>query len=159
MRLLDHESWIRIRLDLREGWEKVYDANEAQKKFIKWDRGPFWWYDESKQYVVTLKDWKIAPYNLSNTVLVLPQNVSKRIWTVRKTASDLNIILRLNISNKVQNWEEAEERYNNWEDGVFWLVTPDNSTIATLDFSKGDKPIISEYPKNRTNVRYQATLN
>lgn len=159
MRLVDHENWIRIRLDLREGWEKVNDANEALKTLIRWDRGPFWWYDESKQYIVTLKDWKIASYNLSNVITVLPQNVSKRIWAVRKTASDLNIILRLNVNNKVQSWEEAEERYNNGEDGVFWLVTPDNSTIATLDFSKGDKPIIAEYPKDRTSIRYQATLN
>ena len=159
MRLLDHENWIRIRLDLREGWEKVYDANEAQKKFIAWDRGPFWWYDETKKYIITLKNWKMASYNTENTVLVLPDNVNKKIGAVRKTIADLNMVLRLNYSNRVENREEAEERFNNWEKEIFWFITADKKTIATLDFSRGGKPVIAEYPKDRTSVRYQATIN
>ena len=159
MRLLDHEEWIRIRLDLREGWEKVYDANEAQNKFIKWESGPFWWYDESKKYIITLKNWKMASYNVDKTILVLPNNINTRIGAVRRTIHDLNMILRLDLKNRVNNRDEAEERFQNWEKEIFWLITPDNKTIATLDFSKGDKPIIAEYPKDRTSVRYHARIN
>ena len=156
MRLVDHETWIRVRLDLRDWWEKVWDANEAQSKFIDWDRGPFWWYDETKQHIITLKNWKMASYKVADTILVLPSSTDKRLWAIRKTTADLNIILRLNYKNRVKNREEAEERFSQWEKEVFWMITADRKTIATLDFVSWKKPIITEYPKDKTNIRFQA---
>ena len=58
MRLIEQESWIRIRLNLSEGWERTNDANEAQRKLLAWDKGPFWWYDEAKEDNSTGSDMK-----------------------------------------------------------------------------------------------------
>ena len=158
MRLIEQEKWIRIRLDLRDWWEKVEDANEAQNKLVEWDHGPFWWYDEGRKHIITLKNWRMTPYNLTDTILVLPAAIDKKLWAIRKTAADLHIILRLDMNNKVKNREEAEERYENWENEVFWLVTPDRKTLVTLDFSKGWKPLMTEYPRDKTSVRYRAVV-
>lgn len=158
MRLIEHEKWIRIRLDLREWWEKVEDANEAQRKLLAWDKGDFWWYDKTKEHVITLKHWKMTPYKLANTILLLPTSVDKRLGAIKKTAEDLDIVLRLDFKNKVENWNDASERAELWEKSVFWLITPDKKTIATLDFSKGGRPIITEYPRDKTNVRYRAAV-
>ena len=155
MTLIEQESWIRIRLDLRDGWEKTNDANEAQKKLLEWNKGPFWWHDESKEYIITLKNWKFTPYKLSNTMIALPTVADKRISAIRKTVNDLNFVLKLNFKNKVNNRAEAQRRFKEWEREVFWLITDDNKTIATLDYTKWDKPIIADYPRDKVSVRYQ----
>lgn len=98
----------------------------------------------------------MTPYKVADTILVLPSSTDKRLWAIRKTAADLNIILRLNYKNRVKNREEAEERFSQWEKEVFWMITSDRKTIATLDFVSWKKPIITEYPKDKTNVRFQA---
>ena len=158
MRLIEHEKWIRIRLDLREWWEKVEDANEAQRKILAWDKGEFWWYDETKKHVITLKKWKMTPYKLADTILLLPTATDKRLGAIKKTAEDLDIVLRLDFKNRVKNRNEAAERAEHWEKSIFWLITPDKKTIATLDFSKGSRPIMVEYPRDKTNVRYRAVV-
>ena len=158
MRLAEQESWIRIRLNLNEGWEKTNDANEAQRKLLEWNKGPFWWYDESREYIITLKNWKFVPYKLSNTVIALPTTADKRISAIRKTVNDLNFVLKLDYKNKVSNWAEAQTRAKAWEKEVFWLITKDKKTIATLDYTKWDKPIIADYPRDKTNVRYHAIV-
>lgn len=155
MKLIEQESWIRIRLNLSEGWERTNDANEAQRKLLAWDKGPFWWYDETKEYIITLKNWKFVPYKLSNTVVILPTTADKKISAIRKTVNDLNFILKLNYKNRVKNWAEAQARAEAWEKEIFWLITEDKKTIATLDYTKWDKPIIADYPRDKTNVRYQ----
>ncbi|MBR6907668.1 hypothetical protein IKN40_04120 [bacterium] len=55
----------------------------------------------------------MASYNVDKTILVLPNNINTRIGAVRRTIHDLNMILRLDYKNRVNNRDEAEERFQN----------------------------------------------
>lgn len=60
-----------VRLDLSEWWKMVKDSVEAEKKILRWEEWPFYWFDESGYWVITLKDGKYTPYKISETKIIV----------------------------------------------------------------------------------------
>lgn len=61
MTKINQRDVMESKLDLREWLEMVKDSNEAESRVLSGEKWPFCWYDESKQWIVTLKDGLYSP--------------------------------------------------------------------------------------------------
>lgn len=156
---IEQRNVVKSTLDLREWWEMVKDSSEAQSRVLWWESWPFYWYDESKQWIVTLKDGQFVPYKLSETKVVLPDTdeaavkngIGGRVLDTLKKSR-----IKLNYKNKVKDAAEAYKRVEAWEKGKFWFVSEDGSAIRTLDFSGWEKPVMADYVVKETEITYDA---
>lgn len=149
---------LESKLDLREWWEMVKDSNEAQSRILSWEKWPFYWYDESKEWIITLDNGLYLPYKVSETNVILPSEsgeLTEKMW--KKILNTLKKYkIKLNYNYKVEDSAEAYRRAKAWEKEKFWFVSEDKSTIRVLDFSKWEKPAMMDYPIKETKITYDA---
>ena len=159
---IEQRNTMRSRLDLREWWERCDDAIEAQDRMLRWEKWPFYRYNdnESREYIITLKDWVYMPYKLSETTLLLPLESDAIRWKAKGEIALNNLKrykykVKLDVRNRVKNAAEAREKAEAWEHKKFWFLSEDKVTLAILDFSKWiDKPRMEEYPFKETKIEY-----
>ena len=156
MTKINQRDVMESKLDLREWREMVKDSNEAESRVLSGEKWPFCWYDESKQWIVTLKDGLYLPYKVSETNVILPwdsDTLTEKTW--KKILNTLKKYkIKLNYKYKVEESAEAYRRVQAWEKEKFWFVSEDKSTIRVLDFTKWDKPVMSDYPIKETKITY-----
>lgn len=150
-----------VRLDLREWWEMVKDSGEAEKKILRWEKWPFYWFDESGRWIITLKDKMYVPYKISETQIIVPINSNwswQQVWKWLLQGSIFDALkkyeLHLKYPNKVEDSSEAYKRAEAWEKEMFWFYSEDKSIIRTLDFSKWEKPFVKDYCVAKTKIIY-----
>jgi len=59
MRTINQRETMGAALDLMDWWEMVCNSKEAQDRILRWEKWPFFWFDENKEWIITLKDKKI----------------------------------------------------------------------------------------------------
>lgn len=150
-----------VRLDLSEWWKMVKDSVEAEKKILRWEEWPFYWFDESGYWVITLKDGKYTPYKISETKIIVPVNsgwvwLQSWKWSLNDRIYDMlkEYELHLKYQNEVEDSSEAYKRAEAWEKEMFWFYSEDKSIIRTLDFSKREKPLMMDYCVEKTKITY-----
>lgn len=156
MESIKQRNRVKKNLDLSEWWEKVSNAAEAQDRILKWEKWSFYWHDESKQWIITLKDGMFVPYKVSETVITLPSSDKVRKGTSGRLVNTLKKKrIKLNVRNRVKDSAEAFQRAKNWEKEEFWYVSENWKLVRTLDFSKWEKPRMTEYPRKDIEIAYE----
>lgn len=151
---------VKLTFDLREWWEEVKDSNEAQARILRWEEWPFYWYDESREWICTLQNGMLTPIDLSKTKVMLPNRSKKASKNIQKRVLDTlkkKYKIKLNINNRVKDSAAAYNRVKAWEKEVFWFVSEDKSTIRVLDFTQSEKPSMFDLPIKETKITYYTT--
>lgn len=157
MEEIKQRNAVKSNLDLREWREMVKSADEAQSRILGWETWPFYRYDESKEWILTLKDKQLVPYKVSDTEVHLPFRFKWEKFSKRSLQSKiLNALkkyeLLVDYDNRVKDSDEAYRRAEEWEKEMFWFISEDKSTIRTLDFSEWEKPLMMDYPVKDTKL-------
>lgn len=156
MTKINQRNAMESKLDLREWWEMLKDSNEAESRVLSWEKWPFYWYDESKQWIITLQNGLYLPYKVSETHVILPleaESIKKNTWKILLNSLK-KYKIKLNYTYKVKDSAEAFTRVKTWEKAKFWFISEDKSTIRVLDFTKWGKPEMSDYPVKETKITY-----
>jgi len=158
MTKINQRNVVESKLDLREWWEMLKDSNEAQSRVLSEEKWQFYWYDESKQWIITLHNGLYLPYKVSETNVILPSKsgeFTEKMW--KKILNTLKKYkIKLNYNYKVEDSADAYNRGKAWEKETFWFISEDKSTIRVLDFTKWEKPVMTDYPIKETKITYDA---
>ena len=158
MTIINQREAMKAELDLSDWWEMVNDSNEAQYRILRWEKWPFYWFDDNEKWIITLKDGRFIPYEVSKTKIILPLEAGDMHKKIRKAV--LNTLkknkIKLNYNCKVKNSAEAFKRAEREKNKVFRFISDDKTTIRVLDFTEWKIPRIIDYPTKETEIIYDA---
>ena len=142
-------------LDLRTWWKQI-EKDEIETIMNSKDNWSYWWFNEDKTWITTLKSWKITNYKVNETEILVDETCKIPSNFGEKTKSEVLIDLFLSPENKVKDARDAYEkaRYSNKEIPVFWFTSKwKDPAVIVLDFSQWKKPKITSYPLDKYNLK------
>ena len=144
-----------VQLDLTEdGWKHI-DKNDVESIINKKDKWSFWWFNDDKTFVVTLRNGKVDNYKVSESEILFPEIEDEVDHVKEDVKSDILFSLELDPTAEVKDTRDAFEKAK-WSDKkVFWFYSKwtHRKAVVVLDFSKGKKPKVVSYPLVTTNVK------
>ena len=148
----------KISLDLR--WCRKEINQKAVEHIINSkDMWNYWWFNEDKKWITTLKNWKITHYRTNEIDILLDEKDEDSGNVTQETKSEVLIDLFLSPENKVRNTMEAFEKakYSN-KTPIFWFISKwkARKAVIVLDFSKWKKPKETVYPLDKYNLKMKA---
>jgi hypothetical protein len=155
------ESWniITRKLDLSEWWEQI-KLSDVEFVIDNKDKWNYWWFNEDKTRLTTLKDWKISNYKLEDTEIVFNEDSKVEISHIKQdTNSKILLDLYLTPDNQVKCSKEAYEKAKYFSNKtMFWFVTKwKNKAVKVYDFSDSlEKPEIKTYPLDEYKIKMTA---
>ena len=119
----------------------------------------YWWFNEDKTWITTLKNWEITHYRTNETEILLDKKDENSSDVKQEIKSEVLMDLFLNPENKVENTREAFEKakYSN-KTPIFWFVSKwkAKKAVIVLDFSKWKEPKETVYPLDKYNLKMKA---
>ena len=167
MERIEQRGVVKSKLDLRKWWVMVKSFDEAKEKISSWEAKSCYWYDESGNFINTLRDLKggqMLYFAAEKTKVLLPSD-SKEWWEKAwKWNLKENIFTALkkyriyvDVKTRVENPDEAYSKASAGEKKRFWLIDNDAGIVKTLDFSEWNEPVVVEYPLKDTDIKYYTT--
>lgn len=144
---------IKKTLDLRE-WRKHIDKKDAEYIINNEDKWNYWWFNEGKTRITTLKEWKLTNYKTSETEILYVKTSDKNCDIEQKVKSEVLTDLFLSPDCKVRNTAEAYEKAKYSDKSIFWFISKGKwDSVIVLDFSQWKKPKRTVYPLNKYNLK------
>ena len=151
------ESWnITRKLDLSEWWEQI-KLSDVEFVIDNKDKWNYWWFNEDKTRLTTLKDWKISNYKVEDTEIVFDENSKEEVSHIKQdTNSKILLDLYLTPNNQVKNSREAYKKAKFLSNKtIFWFI--ENNDVKVYDFSNSlEKPEIKAYSLDEYKIKMAA---
>lgn len=140
-------------LDLREWWEQI-EQKDIEKIINNKDKWSYWWFNEDKTWVSTIKKWKVSNYRVNEIEILLNETSEKVSEIQQETKSEILTDLFLSPENRVKNTAAAYQRARYSDQRTFWFISAgNNKAIIVLDFSKWGSPKRTVYPLSKYNIK------
>lgn len=139
-------------LDLREWWQHVSKKN-VEHIINNKDMGSYWWFNEDKTIITTIKQWKITNYKVCETDIIFRKKTEIKSKITQAIWPELLEDLLLDPTCEVKSALEAREKVKISDNKKFWFKSKDGKMVTTIDFSNWDKPKIRKYPLNKYDIK------
>ena len=153
MENIKQSNSIKKTLDLREWWKQIKQKN-VEKIINKKDKWKFWWFNEDKKRITTLRGWKVNNYKASEIEVLFVENTEKIDDIDQWTKSEILMDLLLSPDNQVKCTMDAYKKARFSNKTTFWFITKwQEKAVVVMDFSQWKRPKVTKYPLDKYKLK------